>query len=179
MVEAGADQVPETTLLEALDLAQQEIAKLCEAQEELRARAGKPKWLDPAVTDELAAKYGDEIQARLQQEGLQDGGAIVEELVEREAGTLTMDSAESDVVRALQARMSLAAILEKKRSAARRGARAGAVRARPARAHRGRAGLEGAEEREVASALRPRSSSRSRCRFPAGPAGGEPASRTA
>ena len=70
MVEAGADQVPETTLLEALDLAQQEITKLCEAQEELRARAGKPKWLDPAVTDELAAKYGDEIQVRLQQEAL-------------------------------------------------------------------------------------------------------------
>ena len=46
MVEAGADQVPEATLLEALDLAQREIVKLCEAQEELRAKAGKPKWLD-------------------------------------------------------------------------------------------------------------------------------------
>src|SRR4051794_38018485 len=41
MVEAGADQVPEHQLLEALDLAQREIVKLCEAQEELRARAGK------------------------------------------------------------------------------------------------------------------------------------------
>ncbi len=36
MVEAGADEVPEETLLEALDLAQAEIRKLCEAQEELR-----------------------------------------------------------------------------------------------------------------------------------------------
>ena len=27
-----------------------EIVKLCEAQEELRAQAGKPKWLDPSVT---------------------------------------------------------------------------------------------------------------------------------
>src|SRR5262245_29483156 len=35
MVEAGADQVPENVLLEALDLAQREIVKLCEAQEEL------------------------------------------------------------------------------------------------------------------------------------------------
>src|SRR5689334_12880338 len=36
MVEAGADEVPEDTLLEALDLAHREIVKLCEAQEELR-----------------------------------------------------------------------------------------------------------------------------------------------
>src|SRR5215472_2254348 len=46
MVEAGADEVPEDTLLQALELAHREIVKLCEAQEELRARAGKPKWLD-------------------------------------------------------------------------------------------------------------------------------------
>src|SRR4249919_3515459 len=32
MVEAGANQIPESRLLEALDLAQQEIVKLCEAQ---------------------------------------------------------------------------------------------------------------------------------------------------
>ena len=38
MVEAGADEVPEETLLEALDLAHREIIKLCEAQEELRRR---------------------------------------------------------------------------------------------------------------------------------------------
>src|SRR6187431_1876476 len=40
MVEAGADEVPEDTLLEALDLAQVEIRKLCEVQEELRDKAG-------------------------------------------------------------------------------------------------------------------------------------------
>src|SRR5262249_56904001 len=50
MVEAGANQVPEEKLLEALDIAQAEIVKLCGAQEELRARAGKPKWLEPATT---------------------------------------------------------------------------------------------------------------------------------
>src|SRR5262252_4217524 len=38
MVEAGADEIPEDTLLEALDLAQREIRKLCEAQEELREK---------------------------------------------------------------------------------------------------------------------------------------------
>src|ERR671932_409366 len=50
MVEAGADQVPEERLLEALDRAHEEIKKLCAAQEELRAKAGKPKWLDGDLT---------------------------------------------------------------------------------------------------------------------------------
>ena len=40
MVEAGADEMPEETLLEALERAHEEIKKLCEAQEEL-ARAGR------------------------------------------------------------------------------------------------------------------------------------------
>src|SRR6201993_1311120 len=35
MVEAGADQVPEDTILEAFELAHGEIVKLCEAQEQL------------------------------------------------------------------------------------------------------------------------------------------------
>src|SRR2546423_11400163 len=45
MVEAGAAEVPEDRLLEALDLAHSEIKKLCAAQEELRSQAGKPKGL--------------------------------------------------------------------------------------------------------------------------------------
>src|SRR5688572_25162856 len=36
MVEAGAQEVPEETLLEAFEVAQAEIRKLCEAQEDLR-----------------------------------------------------------------------------------------------------------------------------------------------
>src|SRR5207248_6163312 len=44
MVEAGADQIPEDTILEALDLAHREIVKLCEAQEDLQRQIGRPKW---------------------------------------------------------------------------------------------------------------------------------------
>jgi polyribonucleotide nucleotidyltransferase len=117
MVEAGANEVPEDKLLEALEIAHREIVKLCEAQEELQAKAGKPKWLSSAVTEELDGKYGAEIEGRLREHGLHDGGAVVEEILEREAGKLTMESSEQDVVRALQAQMSLAAILEQKRSA--------------------------------------------------------------
>ena len=69
MVEAGADQVPEEKLLEALELAHREIVKLCEAQEELRARAGKPKWLDGSVTERLDAAHGEEIAAAIGQRG--------------------------------------------------------------------------------------------------------------
>src|SRR5918911_869114 len=36
MVEAGANEIPEDRLLEALDIAHREIVKLCEAQEELQ-----------------------------------------------------------------------------------------------------------------------------------------------
>ena len=118
MVEAGANQVPEAKLLEALELAHREIVKICEAQEELRARAGKAKWLDQAVTDELIEKYGHEIWQRIQDRGLTEAGAIVEEIVARESGPLTMTSTEADVQRELQVRMSLQLILEKQRSAA-------------------------------------------------------------
>src|SRR5947199_1760388 len=47
MVEAGADELPEDTLLEALEIAHAEITKLCEAQDDLRRQIGKAKWLDP------------------------------------------------------------------------------------------------------------------------------------
>ena len=41
MVEAGANEVPEEKLLEALDLAQEEIKKLCEAQLDLQRQIGQ------------------------------------------------------------------------------------------------------------------------------------------
>src|SRR3954465_4461336 len=43
MVEAGANEVPEAEILDALDIAHGEIKKLCAIQHELRERVGKPK----------------------------------------------------------------------------------------------------------------------------------------
>ena len=57
MVEAGAQQVSEDVLLEALALAQQGIVKLCDAQEELRKAVGKPK-LEPVAPVRDGAKLG-------------------------------------------------------------------------------------------------------------------------
>jgi polyribonucleotide nucleotidyltransferase len=118
MVEAGADQVPEERLLEALDRAHEEIKKLCAAQEELRAKAGKPRWLDGSVTERLEAQYGHEIWTRIDEQGIREGAAIVEEIVEKECGKLSMDSTAEDVQREMQVRMSLAMILEKQRTVA-------------------------------------------------------------
>ncbi len=115
MVEAGADEVPEETLLAAFDLAHAEIKKLCEAQEDLRARVGKPKWLDPELTAELDATHGDRIAARIEADGLRDGAAAVEELVGELSPTITIDSTEEDIVRETQVRASLDAILERRR----------------------------------------------------------------
>ncbi|HST16063.1 MAG TPA: polyribonucleotide nucleotidyltransferase [Gaiellaceae bacterium] len=118
MVEAGANQVPEAKLLEALEIAHREIVKLCEAQEELRARAGKPKWLDPATTQRLDETYGHDIWTRIHEHGIREAALVVEDIVAKEAGTLSMSSTADDVLRELQTRMSLALILEKQRSTA-------------------------------------------------------------
>src|SRR4029079_6568438 len=72
MVEAGAEEIPEDVLLEALDLAHAEITKLCEAQESLQRQIGKGKWLDPQVTQELEAQHGEEIRGRIAADGLRE-----------------------------------------------------------------------------------------------------------
>src|SRR5256885_15891707 len=67
MAEAGAHQISEDKLIEALGLAQQGIAKLCEAQEELRRAAGKPKlvWAAPARDEARLAPIREFFAQRL------------------------------------------------------------------------------------------------------------------
>ena len=115
MVEAGANEIPEDTLLEAFDLAHAEIKKLCELQEELRARAGKPKWLDPELTDELENSHGERIFARIHAEGLREAAAEVDAIVVDLCPPISIDSTEEDIVRETQVRASLEAILERRR----------------------------------------------------------------
>jgi len=114
MVEAGAEEVPEELLLEALELAHGEIKKLCEAQEELRREVGKPKWIDPDVDAEVA-QHADRIRDRIASEGLRESSGAVEEIAAELAPPLTMDSTEDDIVREMQVRASLDMLLEKAR----------------------------------------------------------------
>jgi polyribonucleotide nucleotidyltransferase len=118
MVEAGASEIPEEKLLEAFEVAHREIVRLCEAQEELARQVGKPKWIDHELSAEIERDQGQTISARIQEQGLREAGAIVEELVTELAPPLAMDSTEGDIVRQLQVRSSLNALLEKQRLAA-------------------------------------------------------------
>jgi polyribonucleotide nucleotidyltransferase len=109
MVEAGADQVPEDKLLEALDLAHEEIKKICEVQLDLQRQAGKDKWLDNSITEEIEREHGPAIRERIQAEGLRAADGVVEQLLP----VLSMDSTEEDVLRTTQRKMSLATVLER------------------------------------------------------------------
>jgi polyribonucleotide nucleotidyltransferase len=115
MVEAGANEIPEERLLEALELAHSEIRKLCEAQEDLRRQVGKPKWLDPDLTSEIEQSHSDRIRERIASEGLREVATTVEEVAAELAPPLTIDSTEEDIVRETQVRSSLDLLLERLR----------------------------------------------------------------
>src|SRR6202008_2677167 len=55
MVEAGANEIPEAEILDALDIAHEEIRKLCAIQRELAEKAGKEKTVVeiPEVSQDL------------------------------------------------------------------------------------------------------------------------------
>jgi len=118
MIECGADEIPEEEILEAFELAHAEIVKICDAQEDLRRQAGKPKYLDPELTSELEASHGDQIRQRIQAEGLREAAGAVEEILTELAPELQMDSSEEDILRQIQVRASLDVILERLRSEA-------------------------------------------------------------
>jgi polyribonucleotide nucleotidyltransferase len=118
MVEAGAEEIPEETILEALELAHAEIVKLCEAQEELRRQAGKPKWLDLDLVTEIERDHGHAIWERIQSVGLRDAVGIVDELLAELAPPLTMDTTDDDITRQMQVRSALQSLLDKQRAAA-------------------------------------------------------------
>jgi len=118
MVEAGADQIPEDEILAALELAHAEIVKLCEAQEELRRQAGKPKWLDLELYAELERDLGHRVWELIQTVGLRDATAIVDELLAELTPPLTMETTDDDITRQTQVRAALQMLLEKQRSVA-------------------------------------------------------------
>src|SRR5437868_9985454 len=115
MVEAGAQEVPEEKILEAFELAHAEIQKICDAQEDLRRQAGKERWLDAELTEELEGEHGSRFAERIASEGLREAGTVVEELVSELCPPLSMESTEDDIRRQIQVRSSLALILERQR----------------------------------------------------------------
>jgi polyribonucleotide nucleotidyltransferase len=70
MVEAGANEVSEQQVLDALDIAHTEIKKICALQEDLRKEKGKdkiegfaPAPADPAVAEAVAAAFTEKMTA--------------------------------------------------------------------------------------------------------------------
>src|SRR6478609_1596376 len=113
-----ANEVPEEKILEAFELAHGEIARLCEAQEDLRRQVGKPKWLDLELTADIEREHGDSIWQLIQQVGIREAGAIVDELLAELAPSITMDSTDEDITRQVQVKSALTSLLEKQRSVA-------------------------------------------------------------
>jgi polyribonucleotide nucleotidyltransferase len=112
MIEAGAEEIPEDEILEAFEIAHAEIVKICDAQEDLRRQAGKPKYLDPELTAELESQHADRIRERISSQGLREATGVVEELTTELVPELSMDSGEEDILRQIQVRASLDTILE-------------------------------------------------------------------
>ena len=106
MVEAGANEVTEAEILDALDIAHGEIKKLCEAQRELQKKAGKEKaevevpQVDEKLLGEIKDKFGDALNEATQVEDKlerQDATKKVEEEVFEAFGT---EGDDTDVGRA-------------------------------------------------------------------------------
>ena len=94
MVEAGANEISEAEILDALDIAHGEIKKLCEAQRELQEKAGKPKvevevpQVDEGLLDKIKDKFGKAL----------DEATQVEDKLERQDATKAV---ETEVLEAL------------------------------------------------------------------------------
>ncbi|MBX5440891.1 MAG: polyribonucleotide nucleotidyltransferase [Solirubrobacteraceae bacterium] len=83
MVEAGANEVSEAEMLDALDIAHTEIKKICAAQRELAEKAGKPKiafeapQVDEGLFEAIKQSHGAALDAATQ----------IEDKLERQAAT--------------------------------------------------------------------------------------------
>jgi polyribonucleotide nucleotidyltransferase len=90
MVEAGANEIPEAEILDALDIAHDNIKKLCAAQRELAEKAGKPKdeveipQVHPELYEQIKASHGAALSTATQVEdklARQDATKAVEEAI--------------------------------------------------------------------------------------------------
>jgi polyribonucleotide nucleotidyltransferase len=89
MVEAGANEIPEAEILDALDIAHEEIKKLCALQRELAEKAGKEKKpfeaiaVDEELVRQIRDSHGEALEAATQ----------VEDKLERQDATEALRSA--------------------------------------------------------------------------------------
>jgi polyribonucleotide nucleotidyltransferase len=88
MVEAGANEIPEAEILDALDIAHAAIKKLCALQRDLAAKVGKEKKVfdpiavDPQLLEEIRSSHGAALDAATQ----------VEDKLERQEATKAVEA---------------------------------------------------------------------------------------
>ncbi len=89
MVEAGANEIPEAEILDALDIAHAEIKKLCALQRDLAAKVGKQKKVfetiavDQDLLERIRASHGKAL----------DDATQVEDKLERQDATKAVEAA--------------------------------------------------------------------------------------
>ncbi len=107
MVEAGANEIPEAEILDALDIAHAEIKRLCELQRDLAAKVGKEKKeivsieTDPALVEAVRTSHGAKLDAATQVEDKlerQDATKAVEEEILEQHGPAAPEGASEEQV---------------------------------------------------------------------------------
>ncbi|HTA06160.1 MAG TPA: polyribonucleotide nucleotidyltransferase, partial [Solirubrobacteraceae bacterium] len=123
MVEAGANEIPEAEILDALDIAHAEIKKLCALQRDLAAKVGKEKkvfetiQVDPAVLDAIRASHGKALDDATQVEDKldrQDATKAVEaEILEQHAPAASEGASEEQFAAAKKQRAAVQLAFDK------------------------------------------------------------------
>ena len=115
MVEAGAKEVTEAEILDALDIAHEEIKKLCRVQLELREKAGKPKQeveeprVDEAILAEVRERFGAQLDAATQVEDKLERQEATKQVEEEVLATLApADEADPEAAAQRRAAVKLA-----------------------------------------------------------------------
>jgi polyribonucleotide nucleotidyltransferase len=114
MVEAGANEIPEAEILDALDIAHAEIKKLCALQRDLAAKVGKEKKVfeaiavDQALLEQIRASHGKALDDATQVEDKlqrQDATKAVEQaIIERYGPSAPEGASEDQLIAAKQQR---------------------------------------------------------------------------
>jgi polyribonucleotide nucleotidyltransferase len=123
MVEAGANEIPEAEILDALDIAHAAIKKLCELQRDLAGKVGKEKkvfetiQVDPSVLDAIRASHGAALDDATQVEDKlerQDATKAVEAaILEQHAPPAGDGASESDITHAKERRAAVQLAFDK------------------------------------------------------------------
>ncbi|HLB20646.1 MAG TPA: polyribonucleotide nucleotidyltransferase [Solirubrobacteraceae bacterium] len=123
MVEAGANEIPEAEILDALDIAHAEIKKLCALQRELAEKVGKQKKVfetiavDEALLEQIRTSHGKALDDATQVEDKlerQDATKAVEaEILEQHAPAAPESASEEQAAAAKQQRAAVQMAFDK------------------------------------------------------------------